>query len=320
MTVRLMIFVSICILVLPISVRADNTTLTPNSSSYDTSDSTSISPSDVNADDTNYDPYVVPDTYDESIYQRFNFTFPSTTDPITSFELVYIYYGNKVGAKIELVIGGVVEAEIDLPDAGNGEEVISQIDLLQWHEITSVDLSTLEIRFLAEKKSGSDQTAQTDFVKLYVGWGTQIPTPPPGNATGSVAVDGRLKLSEEPYSYYKRIAHPQTPGDLYFYHDTTGRMCYYLLEVDRDFNDNVFSDSQTYLSGAGWNGGHGFGDLEESDNAQFTISDLGSTLYDFYLGYLGDDGSNWISGLGDVEGSVATDACAAIDLGVFKMS
>jgi hypothetical protein len=314
MTVRLMILFSIFILAFPISVRADNTTLTPNSSSYDYSDSMSISPSDVNADDPNYDLYVVPDTYDENIYQRFNFTFPSTTDPITAFELVFIYYGKKVRAKIELVIDDVVEAEIALPDAGNGEEVISQIDLLQWHEITSADLSTLEFRFLAEKKSGNGQTAQSDFVKLYISWGGQEPTPPPGNASGSVAVDGRLKLSEEPYSYYKRITHPQTPGDLYFYHDTTGGMCYYLLEVDLDFNDNVFSDSQTYLNGAGWNGGHGFGDLEESDNAQFTISDSGSTLYDFYLGYLGDDGSNWISGLGDVEGSITTDACAAITL------
>jgi hypothetical protein len=91
-------------------------------------------------------------------------------------------------------------------------------------------------------------------------------------------------------------------------------MCYYLLEVDRDFNNNVFSDSQTYLQEDGWSGGHTFGDLEESDNAQFTILDSGSTLYDFHLGYLGDDGSNWLSGLGDVEGSLVTDACPLIDL------
>ena len=120
---------------------------------------------------------------------------------------------------------------------------------------------------------------------------------PPG--TDPPTVDGLL---DDAYVEVGPTNTPNTPGMLYSYDyagtDEVPGLCFYLLVVDRAFNDNVFGPYDgTVLDGWTTNGkdgvGHHFKDLEQSDSANLQLGEDGCT---FWLDYIDREDSAWCAG------------------------
>ncbi|MGD2146432.1 MAG: SdrD B-like domain-containing protein [Anaerolineae bacterium] len=110
-------------------------------------------------------------------------------------------------------------------------------------------------------------------------------------------VDGLLDDSYDFYAHFDGDPDGGTayaPGDVYVYEGED--VCYWALAVPEDFNDNAYSDDMSYLEQFGWQRGHTFVDLAESDGALFNIT-LDGNIQDVWLDYLNADGSgNYRSG------------------------
>jgi hypothetical protein len=102
-------------------------------------------------------------------------------------------------------------------------------------------------------------------------------------------VDGLLDDSYEFYAHFDGDpdgGSAYAPGDVYTYDPGASEdVCYWALAVPQDFNDNAYSEDKSYLEQFGWNRGHNFHDLAESDGALFNITIDGVTQ-DVWLDYL----------------------------------